>query len=115
MHINRESIIDAALSLLDAYGLGDVTMRRVASSLGVAPGVGGPLDLVAHGVTGYHFDPDRSGDLRRWSTALVEDAALRESMGAAGLERVRNRSWSALTEQLVGHYATTIDEHRTAA
>ena len=81
----------------------------------VAPGVGGPLDLVAHGVTGYHFDPDRSGDLRRWSTALVEDAALRESMGAAGLERVRNRSWSALTEQLVGHYATTIDEHRTAA
>ena len=78
-------------------------------------GIGGPLDLVAHGVTGYHFDPDRSGDLRRWSTALVEDAALRESMGAAGLERVRNRSWSALTEQLVGHYATTIDEHRTAA
>lgn len=38
MHINRESIIDAALSLLDTYGLGDVTMRRVASSLGVAPG-----------------------------------------------------------------------------
>lgn len=38
VHINRESIIDAALSLLDAYGLGDVTMRRVASSLGVAPG-----------------------------------------------------------------------------
>ena len=38
MHINRESIIGAALSLLDSYGLGDVTMRRVASSLGVAPG-----------------------------------------------------------------------------
>ena len=38
MHINRASIIDAALSLLDTYGLGDVTMRRVASSLGVAPG-----------------------------------------------------------------------------
>ena len=38
MHLNRESIIDAALSLLDTYGLGDVTMRRVASSLGVAPG-----------------------------------------------------------------------------
>ncbi|MDU7790355.1 MAG: helix-turn-helix domain-containing protein, partial [Corynebacterium sp.] len=38
MHINRESIIDAAISLLDTYGLGDVTMRRVASSLGVAPG-----------------------------------------------------------------------------
>ena len=38
MQLNRESIIDAATALLDAYGLGDVTMRRVASSLGVAPG-----------------------------------------------------------------------------
>lgn len=38
MQINRESIIAAALSLLDTYGLGDVTMRRVASSLNVAPG-----------------------------------------------------------------------------
>ena len=34
----RETIIDQALELLDAYGLADMTMRRVASSLGVAAG-----------------------------------------------------------------------------
>lgn len=38
MHLNRDRIVTSALTLLDAYGLGDVTMRRVATSLSVAPG-----------------------------------------------------------------------------
>lgn len=38
MQLYRETIIDQALELLDAYGLADMTMRRVASSLGVAAG-----------------------------------------------------------------------------
>ncbi|AWB84321.1 TetR/AcrR family transcriptional regulator [Corynebacterium liangguodongii] len=38
MQLTRESISRAALAILDEYGLADVTMRRVASSLGVAPG-----------------------------------------------------------------------------
>lgn len=38
MQLHRESIIEAATTLLNTYGLADVTMRRVASSLGVAPG-----------------------------------------------------------------------------
>ncbi|OFS19320.1 TetR family transcriptional regulator [Corynebacterium sp. HMSC04H06] len=38
MQLSRETIIKAALDLLDTYGLADTTMRRVAGSLGVAPG-----------------------------------------------------------------------------
>ncbi|QPK82652.1 TetR family transcriptional regulator [Corynebacterium qintianiae] len=38
MQLSRESISRAALGILDEYGLADVTMRRVASTLGVAPG-----------------------------------------------------------------------------
>ncbi|MDO5031424.1 TetR family transcriptional regulator [Corynebacterium sp.] len=38
MQLSRDAIISAALHLLDSYGLPDVTMRRVASSLNVAPG-----------------------------------------------------------------------------
>lgn len=38
MRINRSIIVSTALELLDAYGLGDVTMRRIAVTLGVAPG-----------------------------------------------------------------------------
>ncbi|SDR89427.1 TetR family transcriptional regulator [Corynebacterium timonense] len=38
MQLSRGAISAAALSILDEYGLADVSMRRVASSLGVAPG-----------------------------------------------------------------------------
>lgn len=38
MQLHRKSIIEAATTLLNTYGLADVTMRRVAASLGVAPG-----------------------------------------------------------------------------
>ncbi|AGF72848.1 TetR family transcriptional regulator [Corynebacterium halotolerans] len=38
MQLSRDSIIAAALEILDSFGLADMTMRRVASQLGVAPG-----------------------------------------------------------------------------
>ena len=38
MALNRTLILDTALDLLGKYGLADVTMRRVASALDVAPG-----------------------------------------------------------------------------
>ncbi|WJY68366.1 TetR family transcriptional regulator [Corynebacterium auris] len=38
MQLSRGAIGAAALSILDEYGLADVSMRRVASALGVAPG-----------------------------------------------------------------------------
>ncbi|WP_460490576.1 TetR family transcriptional regulator, partial [Corynebacterium nasicanis] len=38
MQLTRDSIIAAAVTILDTYGLADMSMRRVATSLGVAPG-----------------------------------------------------------------------------
>lgn len=38
MQLSPERITDAALAILAEYGLGDVSMRRVAAALGVAPG-----------------------------------------------------------------------------
>ncbi|MDY5785005.1 TetR family transcriptional regulator [Corynebacterium sp.] len=38
MQLTRATISHAALAILDEYGLADVSMRRVATSLGVAPG-----------------------------------------------------------------------------
>lgn len=38
MQLSRETITAATLSILGEYGLGDVSMRRVATALGVAPG-----------------------------------------------------------------------------
>ena len=38
MQLSRDSITDTALGILAEFGLADVSMRRIASSLGVAPG-----------------------------------------------------------------------------
>jgi TetR/AcrR family tetracycline transcriptional repressor len=38
MRLTRESVLKGAFAILDDYGLGDLTMRRLASSLGVQPG-----------------------------------------------------------------------------
>lgn len=38
MQLSREAIVQAALDILNTYGFADVTMRRVANQLSVAPG-----------------------------------------------------------------------------
>lgn len=38
MQLSRDKILAAGLEILDSYGLGDMTMRRLATHLGVAPG-----------------------------------------------------------------------------
>lgn len=38
MALSRRAIVDAALRILDQYGLGDLSMRRVADALGVQAG-----------------------------------------------------------------------------
>lgn len=38
MALSRRQVVVAALEILDEYGLGDLTMRRLATSLGVQPG-----------------------------------------------------------------------------
>jgi len=70
----------------------------------VAPAVGGPLDLVEHGVDGYLFDPDDSDDFRMRVGGLVADPALRLRMGEAGRRAVLGKSWATLCDELLGHY-----------
>ncbi|MGP6172850.1 TetR family transcriptional regulator [Corynebacterium sp. A21] len=38
MRLSREKILEAGLDILNSYGLADMTMRRLATHLGVAPG-----------------------------------------------------------------------------
>ena len=71
----------------------------------VAPGRGGPLDLVDHSRTGLLFDPDDPTALRDAVAHLAGDRVKREAMGEAGRVQVTDRVWAALTDQLLGHYA----------
>ena len=38
MALNRDDVVDAAWHILQTYGLGDLSMRRLARELGVQPG-----------------------------------------------------------------------------
>lgn len=88
---------------------GQTLQEAAASGLPViAPARGGPIDLVDHDRTGLLYDPDRPGSLAQAVESLLSgpDASTRRrEMGARGRERVAERSWPALTQQLLEHYA----------
>jgi phosphatidylinositol alpha 1,6-mannosyltransferase len=72
----------------------------------VAPAAGGPIDLVQHGENGYLFDPHEPAELRASIRSLVDDPALRLRMGEAGRRAVIGKSWEALCDELMAHYAS---------
>jgi phosphatidylinositol alpha 1,6-mannosyltransferase len=75
----------------------------------VAPASGGPLDLVDDGGTGYLVPPGDPGALSAAVRKLTDDPELRARLGAAARRRVLGRTWSALTDELLGHYAAAVD------
>ncbi|MEO5875250.1 MAG: glycosyltransferase family 1 protein [Streptosporangiaceae bacterium] len=74
----------------------------------VAPAAGGPLDLVRPGVNGLLFAPSDGTALRTAVSALVADPALRARMGESALRSVRGRTWEAVCDQLLDHYAGVV-------
>ena len=88
---------------------GQTVQEAAASGLPVvAPAAGGPLDLVADRATGYLVPPGDPDALTAAVRTLVADPALRARFGEAARRRVAGRTWSALTEELLAHYAAVI-------
>ncbi|MFC5065229.1 glycosyltransferase family 4 protein [Actinomycetospora atypica] len=86
-----------------------------ASGLPVlAPDAGGVRDLVEPGVTGWLFDTD-APDLRDRVRTWRDDPALRRRMGLAARASTTGRTWPAVCDELLGHYAalTADDSHGT--
>ena len=75
----------------------------------VGPDAGGPRDLVSAWRTGYLLDPASYSTKLPEVIDVLRDDAHRAAMGRAGLAAVRDRSWPAICEQLVGHYRAVID------
>jgi phosphatidylinositol alpha 1,6-mannosyltransferase len=88
---------------------GQTVQEAAASGLPVvAPAAGGPVDLVDDGVTGYLVTPGDPDALSAAVRELVADPRLRARFGEAARRRVLGRTWSALTDELIGHYAAVI-------
>ena len=92
---------------------GQTLQEAAASGLPVvAPAAGGPLDLVEDGVTGYLVPPDDPDGFAAAVARLAADPQARAAFGAAGRRKVLSRSWPALTEELIGHYAAVLGARR---
>jgi glycosyltransferase involved in cell wall biosynthesis len=66
-------------------GMGRVVVEAMASGKPVVAGnVGGIPDMVRHGENGLLVDPRDTGALRAALETLIDDAALRDVMGAKG-------------------------------
>jgi len=94
---------------------GQTLQEAAASGLPVvAPAAGGPLDLVADGVTGYLVPPSDPGAFTAAVARLAADPATRAAFGAAGRRKVLGRSWPTLTEELLGHYSQVLGTPKRA-
>jgi phosphatidylinositol alpha 1,6-mannosyltransferase len=74
----------------------------------VAPGAGGPLDLVVPEHNGLLFAPDSVRELRVAVGRLVHNAELRAGMAERARPSVEHRTWAAVGEQLLDHYRAVI-------
>lgn len=75
----------------------------------VAVGRGGPLDLVDPGRTGWLYAPGDLTGMRAAVEHLVHDDDARRSFAQRAHAEVQQRTWEAVCNQLVGHYARAIE------
>jgi phosphatidylinositol alpha 1,6-mannosyltransferase len=88
---------------------GQTIQEAAASGLPViAPAAGGPLDLVTEGVTGFLVPPGDGEALAAAAARLIADPSLRCLMGEAARRQVLTRSWPALVDELIRHYAAVL-------
>ncbi len=74
----------------------------------VAPAAGGPVDLIEPGVNGHLFRAGDDVDLVASVDRLVRNPEARRQLAEAGWLAVQDRTWSAIGDQLVGHYLRVI-------
>ena len=113
IHGAELGIAMASLDLLISTGENEtfcqVIQEAFASGLPViAPATGGPVDLVIPGLNGLLYQPGSLQSLRVNVLKLVSEATKLAALGRNGQQMVQGRTWSALSDELIGHYQNAI-------
>lgn len=110
-HLSGDALAEAVAGLDvfvhpgESETFGQTIQEALASGVPVvATGVGGPVDLVRSSVDGWLYRPGDLADLRARVEDLVGDESKRHAFARAARESVRDRTWEALSQQLVAHY-----------
>lgn len=80
----------------------------------IGPDAGGPRDLVAHCRNGYLLPVDRFSELLPSAVNALQDPLLRMRFGEAARRSVLGRTWPAVCNELLGHYAEVLGAQRLA-
>jgi phosphatidylinositol alpha 1,6-mannosyltransferase len=75
----------------------------------VAVGRGGPLDLVDPGRTGWLYQPGDLAGMRAAVEHLLLNDGARSRASAQAYRAVQGRTWGAISNELVGHYAKAVE------
>ncbi|REF94842.1 phosphatidylinositol alpha 1,6-mannosyltransferase [Asanoa ferruginea] len=74
----------------------------------VAPAAGGPLDLVRAGLTGTLVPPGDGHAIADAVAELIAEPELRQRYGLAARDAVAGRTWAAIGDELIAHYAAVL-------
>ena len=89
---------------------GNTLQEAAASGLPVvAPAAGGPIDLVDDEITGFLAAPFDAGAIAAAVAKLASDPVLRTAQGQGARRRMLGRTWSALGDELIGHYQAVLE------
>ncbi len=110
MQLHKRDVVDAATALLDNFGIGDLTMRRLARELAVSPGalywhfankqqlLGAIADRILEGVPSATGVVDACNRLRDALLSHTDGAELVSASFAAGQSSAMKQILAALTD-----------------